>query len=119
MQREFQLVRAQHDRFPLTASFLQHGFEQARSAVVQAGKRLVEQQQVRPMQKESSDGEALLHPAREVARKLLRERSQSHGFQSRLAGAAAVGHTIKTRVEQEIFFGRKLVVEKAVVAEQS
>src|ERR1700758_5475553 len=79
---------------------------------VDAGGRLIEQQQARLVQHAGGEREALLPAARKLARELLGAAGEAESLERLAHRGLAVGHLIYARHEVEVFADRQILPER-------
>ena len=89
--------------------------EQLGRGGVEAGARLVEQQQRRVVQHRPRGGEALHHAARELAHRLVGAALHAHAASS--SSTRARRHAVQARVEAQVLAPAELAVEQRLVAQ--
>ena len=79
---------------------------------VDAGGRLVEQQQLRPVHDAGGERQSLLPPARQSAGDLMAARPQAELVERRRDDAAAIGEVVEPRYEGEVLLDRQVLIER-------
>ena len=92
--------------------------EDLRRMGVEAGVRLVEEDDLRVVDERAGDGEALRHAAAEGAHRVVAAMAQLDGAQQLVNAGLRIGHAVELRKEEEVLFCREVRVEHGVVADE-
>ena len=106
--------RRDEDRQPLRVELVQEEPELAPRNGVDAGRRLVEEEEVGPRQERRDERELLLHPARERAREAAADAREPHPRKKggRALARLAVRDRVHPRPEEEVLVDREVLVER-------
>jgi hypothetical protein len=110
-------VRRDEDRAPL-AHPGELAVEQLRPLGVEAGERLVQDQQLGPVQERPAEREPLQLPARELRRPLAPRLPQPEALEQHPDPLPPLGHVVEAAVEIEVLERGQLAVDERLVAEE-
>ena len=97
------------------AQLLQSCNQRHRRRIVEAGKRLIEQQQPWCMQQGALEREPLPHPARKSLNDVVRPVAQRGSFKRSRRRRLGVRHAVQSREEQEILARGQLGIKMKIV----
>ena len=116
-----EVVRAEEDGASLAAKRDDELAHRLRGVGIEAGRRLVEEQDARLVQRRPRNGHLLLHAARERRHRLEAALPQSHHAQEtlRLRTRGRAAQAVERRVEDEVLPCRLALVEAGLLGEDA
>ncbi len=115
---QMQQVRAEHDGSTLRSEASDRVLHPADGERIQAGERFVEEHHPRRMQEAAGDLDLLLHPARKVARQLIRLAGQLQFLQQLRIPGGGILDLIKTGGEIEVLPDGEIVEQPGFIREE-
>src|SRR3990172_7672870 len=119
VERKIDVVAGQQHGHLFGDEPLQQLLEQPGSIDVQAGERLIQQQDVRPVQQGPGQGQSLLHAAGKRADEIVLTPRQADISEQRFDAGPCIRYQIHARKKPEIFQRRKIIIKISEMADHA